>query len=312
MQNEMLRKPRLQVQSHNVQSGSVHLELRRCNLGSEPGTPVMLVPGFLKTNDFFLQQDGEGGLAQFLALQGYDVFLAELRGRGKSWPGIRKGADWGAHEAICNDIPAHLKMIERLRPGVPQIWLGQDFSSVLLAAVYARGGLSTPVRGMIHAGAGRFRQAQGSDTIFRLWAAATGLSRAVRGYVARPFGDYNCRETGLSLDCWRRWQNEEAWLDPVDDFDYRAALQTAPLPPSLYLANGGLSLWGSLKDCRRWVEEMGQHDARIITIGRRGGNLRNYSHRGLVQHPEAGEDHFLQIHAWLEERDHSLQLGAAS
>lgn len=312
MPSETPRDQRLQIQSHNVQSGPVHLELRRCTMGSTNGTPVLLVPGFLRTNDIFTPQDGEVGLAHFLASLGYDVFLAELRGRGKSWPAIGKGADWGAHEAICNDIPAHLRMVDRLRPGVPQIWLGQDFSSLLLTAAYARGELLSPVLGMIHVGASRYRQPQSRGKLFGLWSAAARVSAATRGFVARPFRDSSSRETGLSLDCWLRWQTEQSWLDPVDDFDYAQALQALPPPPSLYLANGGSSLWGRLEDCRYWLSELGPHDARIVTIGRRGGNQRNYSHGDLVQHPNASEDHFLQIEEWLRERSAAVQMDAAS
>lgn len=301
---------KLQIQCHNVQSELVHLELRRCHLGLAPGIPVVLVPGFLQTNDIFMSGGEEGGIAPFLAGLGYDVFMADLRGRGKSWPEITRNADWGAHEAICKDIPAHLRMIERLRPGVPQIWVGQDFSSLLLLACYAREELAAPVLGMVHLSAGRQRQ-PGRDTPFALWRMAARLSVAMRGFVARP-RENNCRESRASLECWLRWQNEEPWLDPVDGFDYAAALKAVPPPPSLYLANGGASLWGRLEDCRRWVGELGPHDARIITIGRRGGNLRNYSHRGLLRHPKATEDHFLQIQDWLQERISKRELVAAS
>lgn len=292
----------LQIQSHNVQSGTVHLELRRCNLGSASGTPLLLVPGFLQTNDVFMPTKGEGGLAPFLAGLGYDVFMAELRGRGKSWPEISRGADWGVHEAICSDLPAHLCMIERLRPGVPQVWLGQDFSSLLLLGRFARGDLAAPVEGMIHLGASRLRMPEGRGRwAHSLFSLAARLSVATRGFVARP-GQDGCKETRSTLDCLLNWQSEEAWLDPADDFDYAAALQAAPPPPSLYVANERSSLWGRVEDCRRLIGEMGAHDARIVSIGRRGGNQRNYSHRALVQHPAAHDDHFLQIQDWLQER----------
>lgn len=290
----------LQIQSHNVQSGAVHLELRRCNSGTG-GTPLLLVPGFLKTNDVFMPVKGEGGLAPFLARLGYDVFMAELRGRGKSWPEMSRGSEWGVHEAICLDLRAHLRMIERLRPGVPQVWLGQDFSSLLLVGRYARGELVAPVKGMIHLNASRQRLPGGRGTRLQVcFSLAARMCAATYGYVARP-RQAGCKETRSTLNCLLAWQSMEAWLDPVDGFDYAAALQAATLPSSLYMVNEKSSLWGRLDDCRHWVSEMGAHDARIVTVGRRGGNQRNYSHRELIQHPAAHDDHFIQIQDWLQE-----------
>lgn len=113
---------------------------------------------------------------------------------------------------------------------------------------------------------------------------------------------YPGRETRSSLDWLLDWQHADDWLDPVDGFDYAAALEALPPPPSLYLINERASLSGRVEDCRRWISEMGAHDARIVSVGRRGGNQRNYSHRELVQHPAAVDDHFLQIGDWLQER----------
>ena len=48
---------------------------------------------------------------------------------------------------------------------------------------------------------------------------------------------------------------------------------------------------------------MGEHDARLFTVGKDGGSQRDYSTKGLLQHPASCEDHFQQLHDWLKERE---------
>lgn len=294
---------RLHIQSHNVQVGSQQLELRRCYRNSG-GPPVLMVAGFLNTIDVFLPRKGEGGLAPFLASLGYDVYLAELRGRGSSWPAISGSADWGLHEAICEDIPAHLQMIQKLRPGEAQYWLGEGLGSLLLAASFARlSELPVPVLGMIHIAAFRrfSLESKRQSGPYRSWSLLASLASLFCGHVTLPLSDPRRRETRRTLAAWKHWHNSEEWLDPRDGFDYGQALRSLQLPPSLYVANRESALWGSAADCRQWVKELGPHDGRLVTVSKQGGNQRNYSHMGLLRHPGACDDHFVQLQAWLEE-----------
>lgn len=306
MQSLNWRGTRLIVQPHNVQVGSNQLELRQCfRDGKETGPPLLMLAGFLNTSDVFLPHQNNGGLAPFLASLGYDVYLAELRGRGNGWPAVGPRADWGLHQAICEDIPAHLETIEKLRPGEAQFWLGEGLGGVLLTAAYARlDALSAPLMGLVHLGAARRCRIDSWTKALhhRSWFLGTGLTRLFRGYAAFPFGEASRRETRASLANWQEWQCSDEWLDPVDGFDYREALRRKELPPSLYIANRRSVLWGNIGDCRRWVEELGPHDARLVTVGKSEGNQRNYSHSDLLQHPAACSDHYLQLQAWLEEQ----------
>lgn len=307
MQTLNWRGLRLIIQSHNVQLAPHQLELRQCRRDDcEPGPPVLMLAGFLGTVDSFFPHKGEeGGLAPFLASLGYDVYIAELRGRGKSWPATGAQSDWGLHEAIVEDIPAHLQTVDKLRPGEAQFWLGEGLGGVLLTAAYARlEALSAPLLGLVHLGAARRRRldSPAKRWRYRVWASALGASRLLRGYAALPGGDPARRETRTTLVQWKEWLSRENWLDPLDDFDYYEALQHKELPASLYLANRPAALWGNIDDCRRWVDELGPHDARLLTVGKAQGNRRNYSQAELLQHPTACEDHYLQLQAWLEEQ----------
>lgn len=308
MQNITWKGTRLRVQTYNVMVGSSQMELRRCYRDAN-ATPILMLPGFLEDAGVFFPPptggiNSEAGLAPFLASQGYDVFIAELRGKGNGWPAINRNSRWGLHEAISEDIPAHLAMIDRLRPGAPQIWLGHGLSSLLLTAVYARNPILTvPVLGMVHIAAARrvSLDCRAKRMAYRLWATSAATSQIFSGYVSRAFTKNAARETSASLKQWKLWQHSAKWLDPVDDFDYSAALQQHHLPASFYIANHPQSLWGNAQDCRRWIDELGSHDARLMMISKSGGNLRNYSDRDLLQHPGSCEDHFQQMSDWLNE-----------
>lgn len=292
----------LHLQSHNVQVGSHQLELRRCYRDAK-GTPVLLVPGFLETTQIFLPgKDHTGGLAPFLAAQGYDVYLLELRGKGGSWPRTNSNAEWGLHQAVCEDIPAHLVAIEKLRPGVPQFWVGQGLGSLLLLGAYARiKNLYTPLLGIAHfSPARRLHPATRRQTFeYKLFNLTASLSCLFRGFATRPFADTAARESAGAYQGWRQWRNDGHWLDPEDQFDYGAALAAIDLPPSLYLANQQASVWGNVQDCRRWLGELGPHDACLMVIGKAGGNQQNYSGNGLLRHAASCEDHFLQLQDWM-------------
>jgi hypothetical protein len=39
-----------------------------------------------------------------------------------------------------------------------------------------------------------------------------------------------------------------------------------------------------------------------MVLGRAEGNLQDYTHTGMLLHPDAEQDHFPQLLAWLRER----------
>ena len=57
-----------------------------------PGHPVFLVHGAIENGRIFYSDNGKG-FAPYLQKQGFDVYVLDLRGRGKSLPTLRKGAE---------------------------------------------------------------------------------------------------------------------------------------------------------------------------------------------------------------------------
>src|SRR5258706_5010461 len=105
--------------------------------GNENGPIAFLLHGSIENGRIFYSRSGKG-LAPFLAKNGYDVFVADLRGRGESTPPIGKQSDYGLTESIAEEIPAFLNEIKRLRGDAPQYWMAPSWGGILMLCFLAR------------------------------------------------------------------------------------------------------------------------------------------------------------------------------
>ncbi|MCR8923547.1 alpha/beta fold hydrolase [Dasania sp. GY-MA-18] len=277
------------------------------------GMPVFMLHGLLEDGTAFYDENGKG-LACYMAQQGYDVYVADLRGKGHSWPAIQANSQVGVHQHITEDIPALLKKIQSIRGNAPQIWLGHGWGSVLLTAYYARNThCLAPVAQMLHLGARR--QTLLSTPLKRfvfntLWRRLGGLGISLNGYLPSRFlclGD--CKESSSDYQDYLSWSLSDAWLDPKDGFDYGAAITNKTLPPSLYVASVGDAIYGDVVDARSFMRQLGPHDGRMLILDKKAGSLNNYKHNELLKHADAEQDHFPHILAWLNEYQQSALAG---
>lgn len=267
------------------------------------GAPVFMVHDLLQDGSSFHPQQG-GGLAGFLAAHGYDVYVADLRGRGKSWPQINAKSDFGCYQLINQDIPALVQAIANKRNDQPQIWVGHGWGSVLLCACYARYGEDhAPVSRMIHFGARRQKLGRGSSpglTKHWLWSKLANFLITLYGYFpASKLRLGTADESRASYNDFLRWSASEKWQDHVDYQFYDQLIAARQLPPSFYFAVDRPGLFGEAADVRRFISELGAHDVRLMVLSRSGGSLRNYSHRQMLQHRDCERDHFPLLLEWL-------------
>src|SRR5215203_377312 len=89
------------------------LHMKRFFTG-ENDPPVFMLHGSIENGRIFYSASGKG-LAPFLASNGYDVFVADLRGRGLSTPSINRHSTYGVHESIMEEIPVFLNKIRELK-----------------------------------------------------------------------------------------------------------------------------------------------------------------------------------------------------
>ena len=269
------------------------------------GTPVFMLHSTLQDGSTFFNGDGTG-LACYLARQGYDVFVADLRGKGKSWPQVSAFSTFGDHQAINEDIPAVLQKIVAQRGDVPQVWIGHGWGSVLMCSYYARYGDSLcPVSNMVHFAARRQIQTMNLAKKFFIgfmWRRLSKLLVLINGYMpSKLLGMGASNESQRNYRDYLQWSSAKTWLDTVDGFCYGTAILLQQLPPSFYFAAEGDRAYGDPADVRKFVKELGPHNGRLMVLSRSGGNLRDYSHLDMLRHSDCERDHFPLLLDWLQQ-----------
>ncbi|MCB9609271.1 MAG: alpha/beta hydrolase [Polyangiaceae bacterium] len=101
----------------------VELALWRVNGGGEP---VLLLHG-LGSNRLGFDWPGRS-FAEWLAARGYDVFLPELRGHGRS---ERPGRGWDLDDYLNQDLPALLSAVTALSGRQQLHWMGHSMGGLL-------------------------------------------------------------------------------------------------------------------------------------------------------------------------------------
>lgn len=301
-------KVRLKYESITVSAPSAHqLHMTRFYKDKRSlGAPVFMIHDVLEDSNRFFKQDGSG-LACYLAQQGYDVFVADLRGKGKSWPRIGPSSDFGLHQQITEDIPALVKRIVAKRGTIPQIWVAHGWGGVLLCAAYARFGDSLcRVAKMVHFGTRRKSNVSNFKKRFLLgfwWQKFCRLLVKVNGYLPSKLMRLGySNETAQTFEDYLAWTWQQAWKDPEDGFNYVDGIRKQQLPPSYYFASTADKAYGHPDDVRQFVKELGPHDSRLMILSRKGGNLQDYSHQDMLAHKDCEEDHFPLILDWLDQQ----------
>ncbi|MFK7730399.1 MAG: alpha/beta fold hydrolase [Pseudomonadales bacterium] len=284
------------------------LHMRRfCADRFTPGTPVLMIHGLVEDGHIFYSNAGSG-LAWYLAAAGYDVYAADLRSRGKSWPGLNAKSADNLHETINADLPALQTAIVRRRGPVPQIWINHAWGGVLSSSYFARhGACVAPVQAMVYFGTRRYAKCDDWRKKWALkgfWQVCLLLASRFRGYVpAKEMRVGTASEARPYFSQSMQWTLNPEWLDPEDQHDYSLSAKTRTFPPSLYFASESDSVYGVVDDVRTFIASLGDHDGRLIVLSKRGGNANDYGHVDMLSDRAAEEDHFPVLLEWLRSLD---------
>ncbi len=284
--------------------GGAELHLRHIEAREAPGDPVLMLHGSVENGRVFYTPSGKG-LGPYLARRGHPVYVADQRGRGESRPHVGRGHRYGQTETITEDLPAfHRAVIER-HPGSRVHWVAHSWGGVLMLAALGRfPALRAEVASLTFFGTKRSVRVRNLPRLLLIdlyWMRLARLIAATVGYLpSRRLGLGSDDESRASLDQCCAWVRPGPWIDPADGFDYGAALAEADdLPRAWYLAAANDPCLGHERDVRDLMAEAGQAEARFALLGREQGRRRDYDHVNMLTHPDAVEDHFPEIAAWL-------------
>ncbi len=293
-----------------AQSESIFLKLDNTNtihvkrwFASKNAPAVLLIHGSIENGRIFYAENGKG-FGPWLADLGYDVFVPDLRGRGKSTPSIDSTSDFGQMDMVMNDIPFLVDFVKREK-GTDALWIGaHSWGGNLALASYARFPKMAEVQGFILFGVKRRVTVWNMERIYKLnfgWRIMASIAIKKDGFlnaVKMKMGADN--ETKRIFKETNFWLDNESWTDPNDGFDYGAALKKIAVPPILSLTGVADKVLGHPSDCLNLLKEANSVKGDFRLIGKASGNKYDYDHINLLTHKDASKDHFIGIGEWMQ------------
>jgi alpha-beta hydrolase superfamily lysophospholipase len=270
---------------------------------SGEGDVIFMLHGSIENGRIFFSNSGKG-LAPYLAAQGFDVYVADLRGRGESKPTIGRDSDYGLTESITQEIPLFLEKIVELRGMTPQHWIAHSWGGVLLASYFARyekyRGL---LKSQVYFGTKRRVTVNNIKKIFLLdiiWNFLGRILVSLYGYLpAKKWHIGSDNETRKSFYQTKKWVEPSPWQDE-DGFDYATAMQKLSIPPTLCVIGAKDMVLGHQQDVALFNQEMGEEQTSVLYLAMSNGFLHDYDHINMLTHRDAPRDHFPRIVKWLQ------------
>ena len=266
------------------------------------GIPVFMIHGVIENGLIFYTKKGKG-LACYLAEQGFDVYVADLRGRGESTPPINKNADHGQFETITQDIPCFINYIIKETQQKMHL-IAHSWGGVLLASALARSPeLSKNVLSKTCFGTKRMVTVKSLEKLFKInvfWNNLAPKLANKKGFLdAKSFGIGSDNETVNSLADSVVWTKKSDWHDPRDGFDYFQAAKLIDWPPTWHFTGSKDKVLGHAIDVNAFIKEYNPQ-AKFTLLSKTSGNIHDYDHINILTHPDALNDHFPLLVKWLK------------
>lgn len=285
--------------------------------------------------------DGPGrtSLARYLRDEGFDVWVLELRGAGRSRRGLRMPPAlyrWTFEDYVHHDVPAALALV-RQRTGCEQVlWVGHSLGGMVAyaslmtpASVAFAGAVTLAAPGMTDVGHETLDRWVRLRPWLRLaptrirtrsvarasapWATAIEKTfpTLVRDWfchpdnfdihVARYMLRHGVEDLPRSLlEEFARWYDAKQMSDRYDLFTFTDHLETIRVP--MFVVAGSRDLLTPPTDIERLFQRLGSRDKTFLLAGHRGGLAHEYSHVDLVLGRHAPDEVYPRIGAWLADR----------
>jgi predicted alpha/beta hydrolase len=267
------------------------------------GIPVLLIHGSIEDSRIFYSKSGKG-LAPYLAQSGFDVFVPDLPGKGKSKPLVKKGFHHSQQDFIDSDFNDYVDHIRSFHPE-EKIRVGaHSWGGVLILAWYAKYGSLENFGPMVFFGAKRRVATVSLKRFFMIdlmWMLVGQISTALLGYLpAKRLKMGSDNEPASFYRQTNRWVYSKDWRDLKTGEDLARKLREKNLPPILYFAGIKDTVLGNPKDVRRLMNETGGDNASFLLLSKENGNAVNYGHINMLTSSACREDHFPIAESWLK------------
>ncbi len=298
---QFLSSPKVQkLESNKITSFQIPVyenqTLALHRMGQDDGIPILLIHGSVENGKIFYTDKGKG-FAWFLGKNGYDVYVADLSGKGESKPPANKSSKQTQTKVIVTELTLFFEKIEEIRGKGCEIQIGaHSWGGVLLLAYMARFPQKFNITGGVFFGTKRRISILTLEKLFKI--------NLMWNWVGRIFtwkeGFLNAQKIGLGSDNepkfvylqTNEWVFSKKWIDPGDGFDYHQAFAHTEIPPIMFLTGEKDKLLGHPKDVQNLIRESKLKNFEFKVIGKKTGHLHDYDHINLLTHKDAVVDHF--------------------
>ncbi|WP_233520491.1 alpha/beta fold hydrolase [Flocculibacter collagenilyticus] len=307
----MIKQRSLFIDCCDDHQQSYQLHLRHIAPEGKASSPVLMVHGAIENGKIFYTHKGKG-VGCFLARQGFDVYVLDLRGRGQSTPAISSSNKHGQFNSIAQQIPIAMNYIHQLNSN-PIHLVGHSWGGIMLTSTLVRyPDLANMVSTKLFFGTKRsisVSHLKKRLMIDVLWNGVAPLLSKVMGYLpAKQLQLGSDNETYDYLKESRPWVNGKPWKDVVDGFDYEQAAiahqDRLSNIPVWHFAAVDDHVLGHPVDVKRFQREAQQEHGKYTLLGKAQGNLADYDHITMLTHPKCEQDHFPQIAKWMLQLSH--------
>ncbi len=283
------------------------LHLMHISQAGQQGIPILMIHGMVEDGRIFYHRSGKG-LGSFMASQGYDVYIADLRGMGLSTPKVSAASTHGQTETIQQDIPALIQFVlehsgHKKLHIMAHSWGGVYVNSALIHQTE----LIPQILSSTFFGSKRTVRARTFERYLKIDLIWNRLSLAAskrKGFL--PAISYKLGSENESHKTHRQcveWVRNGAWVDSDDGFDYGAVAQETILPPTLHIAAIRDISMGHRFDVKAFMKESGPHKAEYLLLAKKHGNSLDYDHINMLTAPECINDHFPSIYSWIQKQE---------
>ena len=259
------------------------------------GGPVILVHGTFCQRSFWVSDKGLG-LGPYLVERGYDVWIPEVRGHGRS---LRDGRfrNWSAEDQMRFDLPA-VQGLVATQTGRAAHWVGHSWGGVALLGSIGAGWLtSDAMRSAVVLGA---NITEGDAWLKqRLARAAAWTLLSLLGRV--PAGLFRLgpepESRAYMLDFFR-WKGPRAQWRTADGRDYWDGIRRATVPLLDFAAAN--DTMDPVSGCRFLFDAVGSEDKEWVLLGTEEGFSKDYGHVEMIISTEASLEVWPRIADWLD------------
>lgn len=270
------------------------------------GIPVLLIHGSIEDSRIFYSASGKG-FAPFLAQAGFDVFVPDLPGKGKSTPKASKDFDHSQQQFIDSDFNDYISYIRRFYPAEKIRMGGHSWGGVLTLAWYAKFGSIESTGPMVFFGTKRRLATRSLSRLVMIdimWSGVGTLSTALLGYL--PAMNLKMGSDNEPAQFYRetaKWVRSDEWYDLESGENLAAKLQRKPLPHTLFFAGVNDKVLGNEQDVKRLMAETGSDLTEFMLLSRKNGNAKDYNHIDMLTARTCPEDHFPKAAKWFTEEN---------